>query len=183
MDRKFVVTGIVLILLSVVLGAFGAHALKTLLKDDMLQKLVSFEIGMYNQMYLELKDEMIQKLTSYETGIRYQMYSGFAFLIIGLNKDKFQFSLKPIFTLWILGTLFFSVSIYFLTIQSVLGVSLKFLGPITPLGGLLLISGWAILLLKFIKQTPTNIQHQTSNINNSQESPTQPNTQSPTPNS
>ncbi len=140
MDRKFIITGTVLILLSIVLGAFGAHALKDVLKG------------------------MPEKIASFETGVRYQTYSGFAFLIIGLNKDKFQFSLKPIFTFWILGTLFFSVSIYFLAIQSVLGVSLKFLGPITPLGGMLLISGWVILLLKFIKQ------------------PTQPNTQSPTPN-
>ncbi len=154
MDRKFVITGITLILLSIVLGAFGAHALKEILKG------------------------MPEKIASFETGVRYQTYSGFAFLIIGLNKDKFQFSLKSIFTCWMLGTLFFSVSIYFLAIQSVLGVSLKFLGPITPLGGLLLISGWALLLLKFIKQPL-----QPSNSNNSQISSTQPNTQSQTPNS
>ncbi len=160
MDKKFVITGITLILLSIILGAFGAHALKTLLKDDL---------------------DMIQKLTSYETGIRYQMYSGFAFLILGLNKDKFQFSIKSIYTLWLLGIIFFSLSIYGLTIQTILGVSLNFLGPITPLGGMLLISGWAILLLKFIKQP--KIQHQTSTINNYQASPTQPNTQSLTPKS
>lgn len=129
MERKMIVVGILLILLSIVLGAFGAHALKDILK------------------------EFPKKIVSFETGVRYQMYSGLAFLIIGLNKDKFQFSLNAVFWTWLIGTLFFSVSIYFLAIQSVLGVSLKFLGPFTPLGGLLLIIGWLIILLKFLKQS------------------------------
>jgi uncharacterized membrane protein YgdD (TMEM256/DUF423 family) len=154
MERKFVIVGMILIVFSIVLGAFGAHALKEVLKD------------------------FPEKLSSFETGVRYQMYSGFAFLIVGLNADKFQFSLNSVFGTWLIGTLFFSVSIYFLAIQNVLGVSLKFLGPITPLGGLLLISGWISLLLKFLKQPKNTIQNQTSNIKNS----TSTQSQSPTPN-
>lgn len=161
MDRKFIITGIILILVSILLGAFGAHSLKELLKND---------------------PEFLKKISSFETGVRYQMYSGLAFLIMGLNTNKFQFSVKPIFAFWLLGTIFFSVSIYFLTIQSILGVSLKFLGPITPLGGILLISGWVVLLLKFLKQPTTIIQNQASKINNPALSPTQLNTQSQTPN-
>lgn len=141
----------VLILISVILGAFGAHSLKVLLENDA---------------------DVLKKISSFETGVRYQMYSGLSFLIIGLNKEKFQFSVKPVFYFWLLGTIFFSVSIYFLTLQTILGVSLKFLGPSTPLGGLLLIIGWALLLLKFLKQlTTTTIHNQQSN------------TQSQTPNS
>ena len=142
MDRKFVVVGIILIFSGIILGAFGAHGLKKILED------------------------FPEKIASFETGVRYQMYSGFAFLILGLNSDKLIFSLKPIFAFWIIGTLFFSGSIYFLSIQSVLGISLKFLGPITPLGGLLLILGWIILLMKFILKKPIEIKakNQTSNI-------------------
>lgn len=151
MERKFIITGMVLILISIILGAFGAHSLKVLLENDA---------------------DVLKKISSFETGVRYQMYSGLSFLIIGLNKEKFQFSVKPVFYFWLLGTIFFSVSIYFLTLQTILGVSLKFLGPSTPLGGLLLIIGWALLLLKFLKQlTTTTIHNQQSN------------TQSQTPNS
>ena len=73
----------------------------------------------------KILEEFPEKIASFETGVRYQMYSGFAFLILGLNSDKLIFSLKPIFAFWIIG-------------------------PITPLGGLLLILGWIILLMKFI---------------------------------
>lgn len=79
------------------------------------------------------------------------MYHGLAFLILGLHADKFQFSLKPIYLLLLIGTLLFSFSIYFLAIQEVLNVALKFLGPITPLGGVLLIFGWTIFLIKLIR--------------------------------
>jgi uncharacterized membrane protein YgdD (TMEM256/DUF423 family) len=60
--------------------------------------------------------------------------------------------LKSPFLLWLIGTFFFSFSIYFLALQPVLGVSLRFLGPITPLGGLLLILGWLVLLVKYLKK-------------------------------
>ena len=61
MNIKFVITGVLLIVIGIVLGAFGAHGLKV--------KLVNFP----------------EKLESFETGLKYQMYSGFTFLIIGLN--------------------------------------------------------------------------------------------------
>ena len=86
------------------------------------------------------------------------------------------------FYCWLVGTIFFSISIYFLTLQTILGVSLKFLGPITPLGGLLLIIGWGLLLLKFLKQPKKNIQNKESDINDSNLAPAQSNTQSQTPN-
>ena len=161
MERKFIITGIILILISIILGAFGAHSLKVLLEND---------------------PDVLKKISSFETGVRYQMYSGLSFLIIGLNKEKFQFSIKPVFYCWLVGTIFFSVSIYFLTLQTILELSLKFLGPITPLGGLLLIIGWGLLLLKFLKQPKKNIQNQESDINDSNLAPAQSNTQPQTPN-
>ena len=128
MDRKFVIVGIILLFTGVILGAFGAHGLKKVLI------------------------EFPEKIASFETGVRYQMYSGFTFLVIGLNSDKFTFSLKTPFLLWVIGTVFFSFSIYLLALQPVLGVSLKFLGQITPIGGLLLILGCVILLIKYLKK-------------------------------
>jgi uncharacterized membrane protein YgdD (TMEM256/DUF423 family) len=127
MNIKFVITGVLLIVIGIVLGAFGAHGLKV--------KLVNFP----------------EKLESFETGLKYQMYSGFTFLIIGLNASKFTFSLKNIFVFWFLGVLLFSGSIYFLSIQPILKVSLSFLGPVTPIGGGFIIIGWVVFLIRLLK--------------------------------
>ncbi|AZA77928.1 DUF423 domain-containing protein [Chryseobacterium sp. G0186] len=112
-------------MLSVILGAFGAHALKKILS--------------------------VERLESFETGVRYQMYAAFFLLIIGYIL-KFETSTeKWTSILMIAGTLLFSVSIYFLSLQDYLGANLKFLGPITPLGGLLMILSWGMLILYFAK--------------------------------
>ena len=125
MNKKTVITGVILIIVAIVLGAFGAHALKEVLDAN--------------------------QLTSFETGVRYQMYHGLGLLAIGLSADKFNFSLTWVFWLMLVGVVLFSGSIYFLATQDILGVSLRFLGPITPLGGVLLISAWIVLLIQLIK--------------------------------
>ncbi len=112
-------------LFSVILGAFGAHALKEVLTDS--------------------------QLNSFETAVRYQMYHGLALLILGFHAEQLP-KFKLLSTLLITGTLLFSGSIYLLNIQEAIGISLSFLGPITPVGGLFLISGWALLLLSLIKK-------------------------------
>jgi uncharacterized membrane protein YgdD (TMEM256/DUF423 family) len=118
MNRTIALTGTILLLISILLGAFGAHALKEILTEE--------------------------QLVSFETGVRYQMIHGLGLLILGLNADRHQFQLKTIFRLLLSGVLLFSVSIYFLAMQDVLGMKLKFLGPITPLGGLLMMLGWSV---------------------------------------
>ena len=119
------VFGAVYGMLSVILGAFGAHALK--------------------------KISSLERLESFETGVRYQMYAAFFLLIIGYIL-KFETSTeKWTSILMIVGTFLFSVSIYFLSLQDYLGANLKFLGPITPLGGLLMILSWGMLILYFAK--------------------------------
>lgn len=125
MDKKIVISGISMIILAIVLGAFGAHGLKEHVSAENIQ--------------------------SFEVGVRYQMYHGLAFLILGLYASKFQFSLKSIYLLLLFGTILFSVSIYFLAVQDVFNATLRFLGPITPLGGLLLILGWTIFIIKLIR--------------------------------
>jgi len=112
-------------LLSVILGAFGAHAFKKILS--------------------------VERLESFETGVRYQIYAAFFLLIVGYILKFETSSEKWISILMIAGTFLFSVSIYFLSFQDVWGVNLKFLGPITPLGGLFMIISWGMLILHFIK--------------------------------
>ena len=119
------VFGTVYGMLSVILGAFGAHALKKILS--------------------------VERLESFETGVRYQMYAAFFLLIVGYILKFDTSSQKWISIMMIAGTVLFSFSIYFLSLQDYLGMNLKFLGPITPLGGLLMILSWGMLILYFAK--------------------------------
>nr|WP_314495114.1 DUF423 domain-containing protein [uncultured Chryseobacterium sp.] len=112
-------------MLSVILGAFGAHALKKILS--------------------------VERLESFETGVRYQMYAAFFLLIAGYILKFDTSSQKWISLLMIAGTILFSFSIYGLSLQDYLGVNLKFLGPITPLGGLFMILSWLMLIFYFLK--------------------------------
>ena len=104
--------------LSIVLGAFGAHALK--------KKLTS------------------EQLASFETGFKYQMYHGIVLLVLGFNFNP-NFSNAALF--FIIGTILFSFSIYGLVLSDAFGKKMKFLGPITPIGGLCLLVGWVLVLL------------------------------------
>ena len=105
--------------LSVLFGAFGAHALKKILSEEQLK--------------------------SFETGVKYQMYHAIVLLIIGLNFSLDFPSEKYMVISFILGIILFSFSIYGLVISSAKNKKLRFLGPITPLGGLFLIIGWCLL--------------------------------------
>ena len=122
MNRTITLTALILIVTAIILGAFGAHALKELISA---QKLISFEVG-----------------------VRYQFYHGLALLIIGLNAGKFQFSLKTFYRLVMTGVLLFSVSIYVLSFSEMLSFNIGFIGPVTPIGGLLMITGWLILIVR-----------------------------------
>ncbi len=126
--RKMIISGILLIFLGIILGAVAAHALKTAgLADD--------------------------KISSFETGVRIQMYTGIGLLLLVGIQNYLKFSLKtPVYLLWI-GTLLFSGSIYFLSTKTIHGIDLgKAFALITPVGGLLMIIGWGIILMKFITQ-------------------------------
>lgn len=125
MKTLTLIIGAVYGLLSVVLGAFGAHAFKKILS--------------------------VERLESFETGVRYQMYAAFFLLIVGYILKFDSSSDKWISWLMIFGTLLFSFSIYLLSFQDYWGVNLKFLGPITPIGGLLMIISWGMLIFYFAK--------------------------------
>lgn len=127
MNKTSVINGVVFIVLAIILGAFGAHALKEKLDPE--------------------------QLSSFEVGVRYQMYHGLALLALGLAADKLKFSLKVFNTLVLIGTIGFSVSIYLLSIKDIIGADLSFLGPITPIGGSILIVSWVILLVKIFRSS------------------------------
>lgn len=115
--------GIICIVIAIIFGAFGAHALKEKISAE--------------------------KLLSFETGVRYLMYHGLAFLILGFQ-DKFPIG-KTIILFLILGITLFSGSIFLLSLSDYWQINFKFLGPITPLGGLSLIVGWVIFAFKIVK--------------------------------
>ena len=122
---KFIKIAIFFAVTAVALGALGAHALKDILSDSQLH--------------------------SFETGVRYQLFHAITLLMLALNTEKFNHHLNKSLKLMTAGICFFSFSIYLLSIQDTIGVSLTFLGPITPIGGLLLICAWLILLFSIKK--------------------------------
>ena len=124
MIQKALIFGSLFGCTAVIFGAFGAHLLKKKLTSDQLQ--------------------------SFETGVKYQMYHAIVLLIIGFNLEINTSLDNCILYAFIIGTLLFSFSIYGLVLSSENNKKLKFLGPITPLGGLFLVAGWALLIYKFV---------------------------------
>jgi len=120
--EKIRAVGGFLALLSVVFGAFASHLLKKLLTDSALQ--------------------------SFEVGVKYMMYHGLALLIISMLAIEGK---KWIFRFFLCGTILFSFSIFLLSLQSLLKINMKWLGPITPIGGTLLIIGWTIFIINALK--------------------------------
>jgi uncharacterized membrane protein YgdD (TMEM256/DUF423 family) len=121
--KPILIAAILFGLTAILLGAFGAHGLEA----------------------AELSSE---KLHAWHTGVQYQFYHSFALLFAGLA----AFSLN---TKWVkraalcftLGIFFFSGSLYTMAITELAGLTLPWLGPITPIGGLFFAGGWALLLL------------------------------------
>ena len=110
--------------LAIILGAFGAHLLKKKLTSELLQ--------------------------SFETGVKYQTYHALLLLILGFQLSPKIDINNYIINTFIIGIFLFSFSIYGLVILSANDKKLKILGPITPLGGLLLVIGWGLLIYKFV---------------------------------
>jgi len=127
LNRFFILSGSAFAALAVILGAFGAHALKARLEPDQLQV--------------------------FETGVKYQVYHGLALILLGIMFEKFN-SQSTVYAgyFFIAGIIFFSGSLYLLAGKSMLGIeSWKFLGPVTPIGGLCFITGWILLFISVLK--------------------------------
>ena len=123
MYRKVLMGGLLFSLLSIVLGAFGAHALKSILLPE--------------------------PLSIFETGVRYQWMHGMALILLSIYGSQIQTSkaaqkgLQWAANFFIVGIFFFSGSLYLLAFSSIFSYAwAAFLGPITPIGGLFFILGW-----------------------------------------
>ena len=127
MDRKIIATAAFLGMTAIILGAFGAHALKRVLG--------------------------VSELTTFETGVKYQMYNALFLLFIGTSKAITDKDKKVIFYIIIFGVFLFSVSLYFLAINKLLPFDFRPFGFITPIGGLLLLAGWFWLFVNFYRKT------------------------------
>ncbi|AUC21043.1 MULTISPECIES: DUF423 domain-containing protein [Polaribacter] len=122
MFKNLIIT-CVLGMLAIVLGAFGAHALKEVLTSA--------------------------ELLSFETAVRYQMYHVIVLLFINIY-DGFTTSQKNnISYIFFLGILLFSGSIYAIHLTPITAKSIWF---VTPLGGLTLIIGWFLMIMIFLKK-------------------------------
>ncbi|GGF53246.1 DUF423 domain-containing protein [Alteromonas lipolytica] len=123
--RMYLLVGALLALLGVMLGAFGAHGLKNVLTDS--------------------------ALSTFEIGVRYQMYHALAIILLGgLSAHIASSWCRRAAVFFIIGCVLFSGSIYLLALTGQ-----KWLGPITPLGGLCFMLGWVSLVLGFIKGPQT----------------------------
>ena len=133
--RKTLIFAVLAMCIGVILGAFGAHALKDLLAKH--------------------AENPAESLTIWKTGVFYQLTHGLSIIgtiILGRTLLPHA-SLQLPLTLFIIGICCFSGSLYLLVINDITEISIlnKIMGPITPLGGTILVFGWLLLLLKIMK--------------------------------
>ena len=133
MDKKIISTGAIFGMLAIILGAFGAHALKKVLS--------------------------LEQLSTFETGVRYQMYQALFLLFVGLMTDLSQKAKKTIYYLVLFGVILFSGSIYLLATNTLTSFDFKVIGFVTPIGGLLLILAWGVLLFHILKKKQQNLDN------------------------
>jgi len=110
---------------AVVLGAFASHALKDRLA--------------------------LESLESFQVGVRYMMYHALALLLFSLIHPEANSLQRWTLILFVVGIFLFSGSIFILATQTIHQLKVSFLGPITPLGGMCLIVGWALQIIHFFK--------------------------------
>lgn len=133
-SRKILLAGAIICGLAVIIGAFGAHALKDILEAN-------------------------DRVSPFETGVLYQMFHGLAILILGVlsialdrkvgdSSSNINQWLNRAFWCFLIGVLLFSGSLYGLALLP----QLKWLGPVTPIGGVLFIGGWIALILSVSKK-------------------------------
>lgn len=125
MNKKVLISGGILGVLAVLIGAFAAHGLKSIISFEAIQ--------------------------SFETGVRYQMYHALLLLYVGGSSMLSLKVKKTIFYLVIVGILCFSGSIYGLATNTLSGFDFKTIAFITPIGGLFLVGAWIAMIFGFLK--------------------------------
>jgi uncharacterized membrane protein YgdD (TMEM256/DUF423 family) len=125
MQKQFIIIGSLLGALAVILGAFGAHSLKSVIPDQ---------------------------IDTFHTGVQYHFYHTIAiFVVVSLFGKLPEKALKVAGRMFIIGIICFSGSLYLLSCKELLGINTSILGPITPIGGTFFIIGWSILLWNAFK--------------------------------
>lgn len=119
MNRTILLTGILLGLLAIILGAFGAHG---------LEKLVDAEA-----------------VETFEVGVRYQMYHALFLLFLGTWNGVEAKIKKRVYWMVLVGVILFSFSIYFLAMNDLTTFDFKTFGFLTPIGGVFLVVSWIYL--------------------------------------
>jgi uncharacterized membrane protein YgdD (TMEM256/DUF423 family) len=120
MNKTILATGLVLGMLAVILGAFGAHGLKKVLGPD--------------------------EINTFETGVKYQMYHALFLIMLSTVTLASEGTKRVVFYLILAGVILFSFSIYLLATNTMTAFDFKKIGFVTPIGGTLLIAGWGYLL-------------------------------------
>lgn len=128
MHKGFLKTAFILGALTVALGAFGAHALKELVSQRVL--------------------------ITFETAVRYQFYHLIALMAVAILFKEFNNKwMLAAGYLFIAGIILFSGSLYMLCyLQALVLPGYKWLGPITPFGGLSFIAGWIMMFIAVLKK-------------------------------
>ena len=122
----FLSIGILFVLFGIIGGASGAHALAA---------------------HLDSK-----ALNAFHTACDYWIYQGLGLILLSSIPRLESIGIQTQLRLLTLGTILFSLSITFLCLDQLMGVSLTWLGPITPLGGSLIIVAWTGVLWKLLKK-------------------------------
>ena len=123
--KLWMAVGAIFGLLSILAGAFGAHALRGALTEN--------------------------ALNTFETAVRFQMYHALAILVTGLLTSRLPSNLIGISgALFTIGTLVFSGSLYALSLSGI-----GAFGAVAPIGGISLIGGWTALIVGIIKRKPS----------------------------
>ena len=125
MNKPFLKAGALLGALTIIFGAFAAHAIKSRVNAE--------------------------TLAIFETGVRYQMYHVFAIILVGIMYKDFSFkSMLWAGNLFLAGIILFSGSLYLLTYFKATGnENMNWLGVITPFGGTCFIIGWSLIFRSF----------------------------------
>ena len=124
--QKMLFTGSLLMFLAIILGAMASHYLERIISPE--------------------------SILNFEVGVRYMVYHALAILVFSEKEFYLDQSKRIVFRMFTYGTLLFSGSIFLLSFKALFPFSISWLGPITPIGGGLLILGWGLSSWSFFKK-------------------------------
>ena len=126
MQKQFLIFGGFSAAICVILGAMGAHFFKMKLESGIVT---------------------VSDLQTFETAVKYQMYHSLALILLASLNDRLKDKLfQKAAYCFMLGIVLFSGSLYLLATANLIGLpTMRWLGPITPIGGLFFIAGWVIV--------------------------------------